>query len=248
MPLWVLDSSKSGDAIFGHGITLTLQIEPEVVKLNGVEIKLKDLKARSDFYAVSRFVFPFYRTSNNPNDIISPNNGFNILGFTEQTSLQAVEISNIFKHQYPVQVFFSPDTENFMDAIWMVTVDKDCGLKSNIEAEKVLEPGVHAAKGFRRKLYTPRPFVHGTDTIKPDEVATLKFEYRDYCSVFKPCSFKSYIKSDAGYLPKNVVQVTDGHAEVKVHALGLTSGDTMTIKFGIDKVYSNAVQHTLTVI
>lgn len=248
MPLFVYDSSKTSKAIFSHGITLTLRIEPEVATLNDVPITLENLKSRSDFYAVSRFVFPFHRPWDKPDILVSPTNGFNILGFTELSSLRVVEIANIFKQQYPIQLIFAPDTENFLDAIWLVTVDSSCGLYCNLQADKVLEPDVLATKGFRRRLYTPRPVITGPGTIKAGEIASLTFQYKNYEDTFKPCNFKSYIKSDAGYLPKNVVEVRDGYADVNVMALGLTPGDTMTVKFGIDKVYSNAVQHTLTVI
>lgn len=248
MPLWVYDSSKTDKSLFNHGITLALQIQPEEVKINDVPVTLAGLKSRSDFYAVSRFVFPFYKPWDKSDIIISPSGGFNILGFTETSSLKAVEIANIFKHQYPIQVFFAPDTENFMDAIWMVTVDSNYGLYCNINADEVFEPDIIPTKGFNRKLYTPRPVVHGPDTIKANETVGLQFEYRNYLSTFKPVNFKSYIKCDAGYLPKTVVDVKDGYAHVNVSALGLVPGDSMTVKFGIDKVYSNAVQHTLTVV
>lgn len=248
MPLWVYDSSKTDKTVFSHGIVLNLQIEPESVNINDTIFNLKDIKARSDFYAISRFVFPFFKPWDRSDILVSPTSCFNILGFTEFSSLKVIEVANIFKQQYPIQVFFAPETENFMDAIWMVTVDKNLGLHSNIEAEEVFEPDIIPTKGFNRKLYTPRPFIHGPTNIKANDTVPLTFEYRNYKGDCKPCNFKSYIKSDAGYLPKSVAQVKDGYATVNVTALGLTPGDTMTVKFGIDKVYSNAAQHTLTVV
>lgn len=248
MPLWIYDSSKSDKTIFSHGIDIYIKIEPEVTYINEVPITLESITSRSDFYAFSRFVFPFFKPWDKPDVIISPNMGFNILGFTETTSLKVVEVANIFKQQYPVHLFFAPETKNFLDAIWLITVDKNLGVHSNIEASEILDPAIIPTKGFNRKLYTPRPVVEGPDTIRPNETVKLKFEYRDYASNFHPVNFKSYIKSNAGYLPKNIINIKDGYADVSVTALGLEPGDDITVKFGIDKVYSNAVQHKLTVV
>lgn len=248
MPLWICDASKSDKTLFSHGIHIDINIEPELTKINGVPITLESIRSRSDFYAFSRYVFPFFKPWDKTDVTISPNMGFNILGFTETTSLKVVEVANIFKQQYPIHLFFAPETKSFIDAIWMITVDSLLSINSNIEAAEILEPGIIPTKGFNRKLYTPRPVVDGPNIIKPNETVKLRFEYRDYASVFHSVNFKSYIKNNAGYLPKNIIDVKDGYADVSVTALGLEPGDDITVKFSIDKVYSNAVQHKLMVV
>jgi len=248
MPLWVYESEGEGDKIFGHGIELDLEIHLEYALLNGQRLDLATLKARSDFYAFSRYVFPFYKAHSNENAIVSPDVGYNALGFTELTSIKIIELAHIFKQSYPIHLIFLPESKNFLDAIWLVTVDKRIGLHSNIEAERVITPGVIPTKGFNRKMYTPRPVVRGPSTIRPNETVTLNYEYYNYNDVFTECDFKSYIKTTAGYLPHNVVQIKDGKANINFTALGLDPGDEAEIKFSIDKVYSNAVQHKITVI
>lgn len=252
MTLWIYEDLETTNPIFKHGFHIDINIQDELANINGYEFKLEDVLARSDYYPMSRFVFPYYRVRNNPEPSAEyagiASMPFNLFGLTETTSIKPPELASILIQTWPVQVIFYPHTTNFSNALWLVTVDSSVGVSSNIEADQVLPPTLIPMKGAKQINWSPKCITTGPNTIAANETAEIEFEYRDKDHNFIPCNFEVYIKVNAGYLPKNIVNVVDGKCKARVSALGLTSGDVIKVKFGLGKLYSNAVEHALTVV
>lgn len=249
MALWVYKDIEAPNPFFQHGFHIDLNIQDEVAIINGFEFKLADVIARSDFYPMSRFVFPYGKHLDNNQEYISfalmP---FNVFGFSETASLKTFELASVLKQAWPVQVIFYPHTTNFSDALWLATVDSVVGITSNIEAEQVIPPTYVPMQGSRQINWSPKCVTYGPSTIAAGSSAEIEFEYRDKDNLYTKCNFQSYLKTTAGYLPKNIINVVDGKCSAKVSALDLEPGDEIKLKFSLGKVYSNAVEHTLTVI
>lgn len=249
MTLWIYQDDTAPNPFFQHGFHIDLNIQDELAVINGYEFKLSDVIARSDFYPMSRFVFPYGKQIINEQEYTSfAQMPYNVFGITETTSLKVFELAHALKQSWPVQVIFYPETTNFSNALWLATVDSKVGITSNIEAEEVLPPTYIPMQGARQINWSPKCVTAGPSTIAAGETAEIQFEYRDRKGAFIACNFQSYLKTTAGYLPKNVVDVVDGRCTTKVTALGLQAGDIIKVKFSLGKVYSNAVEHTLTVI
>lgn len=255
MPYQLYEMMKSDDPqlipILQNGGKLELQVYDDIVHINGKTIRWEDLVKRGDYYPMSRYVFNgnciFYQAE--PLSVLR--SCFNIYPWTELTSLEPHEFACIFERNLVLQVILYPETKKFTDAMWMINVPTRELLVSNFTEPPVnqADPGsrYEPVKGYRVKDYLPKPIVTGPTTIKPNETALLNFEYQNWRGEFTECDFDTYIKYDAGYLPKNVVRVLNGKAQVKVSALGLEPGDTITCKFSLGKVYTNAIYYTLTV-
>lgn len=249
MALWIYEDLETPNPMFTHGFHIDLNIQDDLTLINGYEFKLSDVLARSDYYPMSRFVFPYAKVWHESNEYISgATMPFNVFGFTETTSLKTYELAHVLKQSWPVQVIFYPETTNFSNALWLATVDKSVGITVNIEAEQVIPPTYVPMKGAQQINWSPKCVVTGPTTIAPDQTAILEFEYRDRKENFVACNFPCYLKTTGGYLPKTLVPVVDGRCSVEIQALGLKPGDQIDIKFGLGKVYSSAVVHTLTVV
>jgi hypothetical protein len=254
MTLWVYEDLETPNSLFKHGFHIDLNIQDELAIINGYEFKLADVLARSDYYPMSRFVFPFYKVKNYiVNDQSVEYHSFssmpyNLFGLTKTTSLRALELANLLHQNWPVQVIFYPHSTNFSDALWLVTVDAAVGITSNIEADQVFLPSYIPTQGASQSISSPKCVTTGPSTIAANDTVEIEFEYRDKDHNFVSCNFESYIKVNAGYLPKNIINVVDGKCTAKISALGLDAGDVIKVKFGLGKMYSNAVEHTLTVI
>lgn len=248
MALWVYEQTENPDPMFVHGFHIDLNITDDVTTICGFEIKWDDLIKRSDYYDMSRFVFPTMKEYHDNNTyIVASGIPFNLFGMTKATSLKPPELAHVLRQSWPVQCITYPETTNFSNALWLVTVDPNVGLSSNIEADQILPPSLIPMKGSKQINWSPKCVTSGPTTVNANETVEINFEYRDRDHNFIACDFTSYIKSNAGYLPKNVINVVDGRCKVKVSALGLSAGDTIDVKFSVGKVYTSAVVHTLTV-
>jgi hypothetical protein len=228
---------------------LNLRIEGKQAYFNDKQLNFDDLIRRSDYYPLSRFIF-------NINDILNPDRTlsivktcFNAYAWTQISSLKIIELACVIQGSYPIQIIIYPETESFDDAFWMINVPSRELLTCNVEPELIVEKTKYkSVQGYTRNLYAPKPIVRGPDTILSNSTVELEFEYRSWDDKFKACNFDTYIKYNAGYLPKNIISVKDGYAKAKVTALGLEPGDEITCKFSIGKIYTNAVQHTIRVV
>jgi len=225
MALWVYEQTENPDPMFVHGFHLDLNITDDVVTINDLEIAWNNFANRSDYYDMSRFVF----------------------GMTKATSLKPPELAHVLMQSWPVQCITYPETTNFSNALWLVTVDSNAGLTCNIEAEQVLPPTLVPMHGSRQINWSPKCVTSGPTTMNANETVEIDFEYRDRDDNFVACDFTTYVTTSAGYLPKSVINVVDGRCKAKVSALGLSAGDTIDVKFSVGKVYTSAVVHTLTV-
>lgn len=235
-------------SILQCGTKLNLKIEDKVAYFNDKQVKFDDLINRSDYYPLSRFVFQGYDILNSDSNISLIKSCFNAYTWTQLSSLKITELACILQGNFPLHIIMYPETKSFRDAFWMVNVPSRELLTCNIEPDWIVAPAYEPAHGFGVNVYSPRPVVYGSTAISPNETVELEFEYRNWRGEFTSCDFDTYIKYDAGYLPRNVVQVKDGRAKVKVTALGLEPGDSITCKFSIGKIYTNAVQHTIKVV
>lgn len=240
----------------GHGVSpqqvehiLHLKIEDKVAHFNDKQVFFDELVKRSDYYPLSRFIFHSQDILNSNSNISLYKACFNAYAWTQISSLKIAELSSVLHGNYPLHIILYPETKSFVDALWVVNVPYRDFLNCNQEPELLIETTKYnPVQGYSRNLYSPKPVVFGPTTVKAGETVELDFEYRDRKGEFASCDFNTYIKYDAGYLPKNIVSVKNGRAKVKVTALGLESGDHITCKFSIGKVYTNAVQHTIEVV
>jgi hypothetical protein len=248
MALWVYEQTENPDPMFVHGFHLDLNITNDVVTINDLEITWSTFANRSDFYEMSRFVFPTRSVSTANGDfIVTSGTPFNLFGMTKATSLKPPELARVLMQSWPIQCITYPETTNFSNALWLATVDSNAGITCNIEAEQVLPPSLVPMHGSRQINWSPKCVTSGPSTVNANETIEIDFEYRDRDDNFVACNFATYIKTNAGYLPKNVINVVDGRCKAKVSALGLSAGDTIDVKFSVGKVYTSAVVHTLTV-
>jgi hypothetical protein len=252
MALYVYEMLKAEDpqlaGILSQGHKLNLKIEESVVYFNEKQVRFDDLINRSDYFPLSRFIFHSYDILNPDPKISLIKSCFNAYTWTNLSSLKITELACIIQGNYPLHIILYPETKSFLDAFWLISVPSRELLTCNLEPDWVVAPTYEPNHGFERKIYSPRPVVHGPQTMQPDSTIELEFEYRNWRGQFTACDFDTRIKYNAGYLPKNIVQVKDGRAKVKVTALSLEPGDEITCKFSIGKVYTNSVQHTIKVI
>jgi hypothetical protein len=232
----------------GKKVKIDISADGSKVEICGKKLSFSDLISRSDYYPLSRFVF-------NSQDLFNPDQQlsiikvcFNAYTWTNLSSLKLNELACILYSSWPIHVITYPETTSFLDAFWIVHVPTKDQLEMNMDPTYCIAPKYEPTQGHVIKLYSPKPVVHGPNTIQANQTEVVEFEYRNWNKKFVACDFDTHIKYNAGYLPKNIVKVVDGKAKVKVSALGLEPGDTITLKFSIGKVYTNAVQHTLVVI
>jgi hypothetical protein len=252
MALYVYELLKAEDpqlaSILKSGHNLNLHIEDKVAYFNKKQVKFDDLINRSDYYPLSRFIFHSYDILNPNPDISLIKSCFNAYTWTQLSSLKITELACVIQGNFPLHIILYPETKSFLDAFWLISVPSRDLLTCNLEPDWLVAPTYEPNHGFERKIYSPRPIVTGPEAVSPNGTVELEFEYRNWRREFTPCDFDTYIKYNAGYLPRNIVKVKDGRAKVKVTALGLEPGDEITCKFSIGKVFTNAVQHTIKVV
>lgn len=228
---------------------LNLKIEDKVAFFNDKQLNFDDLIRRSDYYPLSRFIFNIVDVLNPDRNLSIVKSCFNAYAWTQISSLKITELACVIQGNYPIHIIIYPETKSFTDAVWMVSIPTRDLLTCNIEPELIVEKTrYNPTQSYVRNMYSPKPVIYGLATISPNATIELDFEYRSWRGEFKPCNFDTYIKYNAGYLPKNIVSVVDGRAKLKVSALGLEPGDEITCKFSVGKVYTNAVQHTIKVV
>ena len=254
MPLGLYELMKADDpqliSIIQNGKSLEVLISEDGSKatINGKSVTFSDLISRSDYYPISRFVFAAQDVFHADKEMSIIKSCFNAYTWTQLSSMKITELASILYNSWPIHVILYPETKNFWDAYWIINVPTKDLLTTNLVPTYSIKPQYEPHKQFTINRYSPRPVVSGPNIIASGAIVDLDFEYRNWNNQFVECDFDTYIKYNAGYLPKNIVKVKNGKATVKVMAMGLDAGDTITLKFSIGKVYTNAVQHTLTVI
>jgi hypothetical protein len=254
MPLCVYEMLETTDPrmanVLQRGSKLEVFINEsgDEATINGKKILFSELISRSDYYPLSRFVFDSSDILNPDRNVSIIKSCFNAYTWTQLSSLKLIELAFILQMSWTTQIIMYPETKNFWDAFWLLHVPTKEQLDTNLKSTFVIAPKYEPQQKFGIKLYSPRPIISGPVEVGRDQTVVLDFEYRNWNNKFVECDFDTFIKYDAGYLPKNKIQVVNGKAKIKVTALGLEAGDTITLKFSIGKIYTNAVEHKLTVI
>lgn len=252
MPLCVYELMSTDDPrlipLMQGGKKLDIRVKGNNALINGKSLKFSELVERSDYYSMNRFVFNSVDLFVEDKTFSIINACFNVLPWTAQSSLKVTELTAILHGNYILHIITYPETKDFESAFWLVHVPTIDQLTTNMKIDFLRKPEYLPTQGFTEKLYAPKPIINGPEKISAKKTVTLDFEYRNWNNEFKACDFPTYIKTNAGYLPKNIVEVKDGKAKIKVTALGLEKGDVINLKFSIGKFYTNAVNHTLTVI
>lgn len=92
----------------------------------------------------------------------------------------------------------------------------------------------------------PRLQIFGSDTIHAGDYSWLNLVLVDSEGKLIQRDTDVYLKATSGYLPKTKVTLMQGKGVLKVLALELDVGDSITVKAGF-KFWSNDVEHTLEV-
>lgn len=153
-------------------------------------------------------------------------------------------------HECYTSVVF-PDTESTFDDVILTVpvIGSDTIISHN--GVNISVKSVHYANLDKHKLpimryIFPEMSLSGPSTIAPDEWVTLELSVGEG-PLQLGSLFGVNVSSDNGYIPKRYMVVEEGSSvSIKVSALGLDSGDTITVYAGFSQ-YDKLCSHRITI-
>lgn len=243
-------------------IIMRMHVTENVFTLNGKNYLLSDIKARSDFRAFSRFIFPFSflkRTGEAFAEAVIVDG--QEVHFDKPTPLTPFErYAHTFNSKYsgfpdfpilncPLSMIFYPETQNFKDALLIVTKQADVvPLEITIDANGQTVPYVPDYEGPlpTNEHLLPKCSLTAENNVVPFNGTNIIFAYRDIAGMPKAVDFTATVKTDKGYISHNKLDVTGGVGMFKFVPLGLSSGEIAKVQVGIGK-YTDVCSVELTI-
>jgi len=246
-------------------IVMRMHVAENVFTLNGRNFLLSDIKSRNDFRSFCRFVFPFSTLKGSFHDptfaerIVSNNVEYHFdkpaplavpfERYSQTYNSKFSEFPDIPVLNCPLSIIFYPETQNFKDALLIVTRQDDIvPLEITIDDNGQKVPYVPEYEGplpVNEHLLPKCTLIAENATVSYNGT-TLIFTYNDIFGVPKLVDFTATVKTDKGYVSHNKFDVVSGVGKFKFIPLGLSSGEKVKIQVGIGK-YTDICNTELTV-
>lgn len=141
-------------------------------------------------------------------------------------------------------LMYVPFKESNFDECSLHILSKIDGIPHLVNGTPITDPETDPMAAQAAAM--PRLQLTGERTIRAGDYALLNVTLVDATGVLVQCNTDVYLKAASGYLPKTRVTLLQGKGVLKVMALGLDAGDSVTVKAGF-RFWSGDAEHTLEV-